>query len=297
MQGYTEVEYRRAWLDVYGMPCTMYTPFLRVDRGEIPRRDLRDALSPLNAPQGVVPQIIVGSMDEFGLLTSTLKGNGFKRIDINLGCPFPPQVKRGRGAGALLRLDFLAEMAQAITHDTDCRYSVKMRAGATSHTQWHDALTILNTAPLTHITMHPRIASDQYRGHAHRDVFEEFATQCRHNLVYNGDITSPEQISEVISQFKGIQGLMIGRGLLARPSLVTEYTQGRTWSHTERLEAIAQLHSRYRQLLEQRIQGGDHQLLTKLKPFWDHLEPEIGHKTWKAIHKSTTLRTYNQIVL
>ncbi len=294
LQGFIEAEYRRAHADTYGAVCdAMYTPFLRVDKGEVWQRGLRDALSPLNQPQGVVPQVIAGTIEEFDMLVVALKAHGFRQIDINLGCPFPPQVKRGRGAGALLNLPFLSQMAERIAADAACRYSVKMRAGVDSTSQWREPLAILNATPLAHITLHPRIATDQYRGEARRDVFADFAAQCKHPLVYNGDLATPTDIAALCTLFPGLDGVMVGRGLLARPSLFAECKEGREWTSAERLAHLQRLYEAYRANFGQRLQG-DHQLLAKLKPFWEYLEPEIGHKPWKLIHKATTLRAYTQ---
>lgn len=297
LQGYTEVEYRRAWRDVYGCSdVIMYTPFVRVEHGEVCRRTMRDVMSELNAPEGVVPQIIVGSEAEFDMLSKTLKDSGFSRIDINMGCPFTPQLKRSRGAASVCNIPLIRSIASRIEADSDCVYSVKMRAGLTDHSQWREAVEILNDVPLSHITMHPRIASDQYRGKARHDVFAEFASLCRHRTVYNGDISEPSQIHNIIEEIGGVHGVMAGRGLLSRPSLFAEYTQGAEWTETERVQAILRLHSRYRMLLEKRIQGGDHQLLGKLKPFWEYLENSIGRKSWKAIHKASGLAAYEAAV-
>lgn len=296
MQGYTEVEYRRALRDVYGGDWVAYTPFLRVEKGEPDRRALRDILSPLNLPEGVTPQIIVSSVEEFSLLTSCLKDHGFNRIDINLGCPFPPQVKRGRGAGCITRPDFVGDLCQLIAADSSCAYSVKMRAGVADHFDWRAVLPILNDTPLSHITLHPRIAADQYRGTARRDIFDEFAAECRHPLIYNGDLTSPEAVAEIAASHPTLHGIMLGRGLLARPSLMAEYAEGRQWPRAQRLAAILRLHCRFRALLEDRITGGSHQLLTKLRPFWEYLEPEIGRKSLKTIKKATTLAAYTAAV-
>jgi hypothetical protein len=42
----------------------------------------------------------------------------------------------------------------------------------------------------------------------------------------------------------------------------------------------------------QQIEGGESQLISKLKPFWEYLEPTIGHKSAKAIAKSKNLADY-----
>lgn len=295
LQGYTEAEYRRAWRDVYGPAAVTYTPFVRFEKGAPCQRTVRDAVSELNAPEGVVPQIIVGSIEEFDALTAALKQRGFRHIDINMGCPFPPQVKRGRGAGTLVRPELVDAVAGRMADDGECTYSVKMRAGVDRPDQWRPVVERLNTVPLTHIAFHARIAADQYRGALRPELFGEFIEACAHPAVFNGDIASPEDIDRLRAEYPSLAGVMAGRGLLARPSLYAEWLEGREWSQTERLDHILRLHALYRDLLTGRLQG-DHQILSKLKPFWDYLEPTIGRRAWKPIHKAATLPAYDTAV-
>ena len=52
----------------------------------------------------------------------------------------------------------------------------------------------------------------------------------------------------------------------------------------------------YNQYAEQ-LEGGDEQLLNKMKTFWEYLMPQADRKLLKAIHKSTSLNKYNQAIL
>ena len=37
---------------------------------------------------------------------------------------------------------------------------------------------------------------------------------------------------------------------------------------------------------------GESQVLSKIKPFWEYAEEEIGRKPWKAIRKAGTMPKY-----
>ena len=84
---------------------------------------------------------------------------------------------------------------------------------------------------------------------------------------------------------------MIGRGLLARPSLATEYIEGREWNHEEHIRILRTLHSK---LMEQyaNIVKGEAQLHSKMRPYWEYTEAIIGHKPYKKIMKSGNLRNF-----
>ena len=44
------------------------------------------------------------------------------------------------------------------------------------------------------------------------------------------------------------------------------------------------------------LEGGERQLLTKMKTFWEYLAPQADRKVLKAIHKSTNISKYYQAV-
>lgn len=290
LQGYTEAPWRHFHRLVYGEGVDCYfTPFLRIEGGDVRRKDLNDILSPLNEDVHVVPQIIFKDSDEFCALTDAAIDAGYKRIDLNLGCPFPPQVKKGRGSGMIGNRDVLAQIAELmISCHGEIEFSVKMRLGVESPDEWQSTIDIINSMPLHHVTIHPRTACQQYSGELQLNELQTFKERCTKPLIYNGDLSE-------ISVMPGFEGIMIGRGLLARPSLVAEYLEGQAWSHEKRMGHILRLH---RYLLDYYADClcGDTQILSKIKPFWDYLEPEIGHKPAKAIRKSTTLAKYNSII-
>lgn len=293
LQGYTVPEYRQAYVDVFGAEAIdcFYTPFLRVHAGKIEARGLRDAAQALKAPFETVPQIIFGSLDEFDVLTAALRDLGARRIDLNLGCPFVPQVRRGRGSGTLRQPQLLAEVADRIVTDTAVEYSVKMRLGVEEPDECLELVPILNDMPLRHVAIHPRTMRQQYGGEVHREAFERLAARLAHPIIYNGDVRSVDDIARLTAAYPDLRGIMIGRGLLAQPWLSSEWRTGVAMPAAERFAALSRLHEGYMERLAARL-CGPQQLLTCLKPFWEYLEPTIGHRPYRAIAKSRTLDAY-----
>ena len=156
---------------------------------------------------------------------------------------------------------------------------------------------IINELPLRQVVMHPRLGKQQYKGEVDLKAFEAFQSACKHPLIYNGDINSVEDIHRIQEQFPGLAGIMIGRGLLANPALALEYRQNRALEFDEMREKLQSMHKCvYNQYAEQ-LEGGDEQLLNKMKTFWEYLMPQADRKLLKAIHKSTSLNKYNQAIL
>lgn len=296
LQGYTDAAYRRFHNEVFeGCIDCYYTPFLRIERKEVRNRDLRDILPENNEGVNIVPQIIVKDVDEFRVLVETVLSIGYDDIDINMGCPFPLQTKKGRGAGLLRNPDIVAEIFNELKKYPNVKFSVKMRLGYDEKSQWQQIMPILNEAPLSHITLHSRIATQQYKGDVDLYSFRQFYNESNHRVVYNGDISTIEDIIRLKTEFSNLHGVMVGRGLLSSPSLAWEYLNNVRLSSEQQIEKFLMLHNKLFQFYESKLQGDSH-LLTKMKTLWDYSEPLIGHKSYKQIKKSSNIAKYMQLV-
>jgi tRNA-dihydrouridine synthase len=291
LQGHTDDVYRRIHHQLVGGIEHYYTPFVRVEAGDIRSKDRRDIDPKNNVGVPMIPQIIFKSLKEFLFLLNEMEALGYRAIDLNMGCPFPLQARHGRGSGLLAHPDIVAEVADIIKARPELTFSVKMRLGWENTEEWTPILDILNDTPLAHIALHPRTGTQQYKGSIHREIFERVYETCRHPLLYNGDLTTLEQLHAIEKCYPRLAGLMIGRGLLARPTLAREYAERREWSHEEHIHTLRLLHSK---LMEEyaRIVKGEAQLHSKLRPYWEYTEPLIGHKPHKKIMKSGNLRNY-----
>lgn len=291
LQGYTDDVYRRIHHQLIGGIHTYYTPFLRMEGGGVRSKDMRDIRPEFNQGVPVVPQIIVKSMKEFEFLTSVVEEKGYTRIDINMGCPFPLQAKHGRGSGLLAHTDIVEEMANAIASKSSIKFSVKMRLGWENPDEWRPVLDILNEVPLEQITLHPRIGTQQYKGTVSMEAFDEFYARCKHPLIYNGDVTSVEAIRTLEEKYPRLAGVMIGRGLLARPSLASEYASGVVLPWEKRRPALLDFHDRLKAHIETTA-NSEAQVHSRLRLFWEYMEEELGRKVYKKIMKAGNLKNY-----
>lgn len=291
LQGYTDAIYRTMHNNVFGGINSYYSPFIRLEKGEVRQKDIKDILPENNENINLVPQIIVNSNEEFLKLTESVCNLGYKRIDINMGCPFPLQTKKGRGAAILQNTKHLEDIVESINSINDIDFSIKMRLGMDSAEDAKGALEIINKAKLHHLTIHPRIAKQQYKGEIDYQTFDYIYQNCLHPIIYNGDILSQEDIYNIINIYPKIEGIMIGRGLLAKPYLAMELNKTIRLSVSERLSMIMKLHDAIYDHYSSVMQG-EHQLLLKMKTFWEYLDEEIGKKPYKAIKKSVNIKKY-----
>jgi len=302
LQGYTTGIYRKAHAEIFGGVDAYYAPFLRIENGKPREKDLRD-LNSFDGNAREIPQIIANSVDEFKILANALIAKGYTEIDFNMGCPFPMQVNRHRGAGLLSDIQAVQEIMDEIKA-TPVKFSVKMRLGQDSPDEAFAILPILNEAPLSQITLHPRLGKQQYKGAIDFKSFEKFHEECRHPLIYNGDITSVSQICEMERRYPKLAGVMIGRGLLARPSLAAEYKGMRdincaaplnSDTHQNLLGKLFQMHQVIFDHACKTYQG-DSQILSHVQSFWEYLEPSIPKKIFKKIKKAGKLSEYQEAI-
>ena len=72
---------------------------------------------------------------------------------------------------------------------------------------------------------------------------------------------------------------MIGRGLLTNPALALEYKENRTLTPDEMKEKLHIMHTSVYNQYAAQLEGGDGQLLNKMKTFLGISRTECGQKT------------------
>lgn len=299
LQGYTEAPYRRIHNEICGGIEAYYTPFIRLEHGQIRKKDLREALPEQNVGVRVIPQVIASDVNEFRPLVEKLISIGHHEIDLNMGCPFPLQTRIGRGSGILPQVDKVKDILLELKRIHEAQsvdFSVKMRLGQLAPFECMDLLPLLNETPLTHITLHPRVGKDQYKGELDMDTFTQFYEESSNPLIFNGLLASVDDIQQIEARFPKLAGVMIGRGLLSRPTLASEYRDGKVLSDAEVRQKVLQMHSRLFSHYETAIEGGEAQLVQKMHSFWEYLEPLFDHKFVKKILKSGSLSNYRAAV-
>ncbi len=291
LQGFTEATWRNVHNRTYGGIDTYITPFIRIEKGEIRNKDIRDTEKKNNTVPHLIPQLIAATPEELLPIAEFIAKEGYDEADINMGCSFALQVCKCHGAGLLPHPDAVAALMKATGQMTGMKFSVKMRLGWDNKEEWRQILPILNDTNLTRITLHPRTGREQYRCPADKEEFARFYEECRHPLVYNGDILTLEDMMQTAGRFPRLEGIMIGRGLLANPALGKEYKEERCLSRGEKASLLADFHNSFYEAMSPRLQGNT-QILSKMKPYWEYLLPDMEKRDRKAILKASTSEKY-----
>ena len=283
LQGVTDNVWRMAQHSVFGGVDAYYAPFMRVERGEVRRKDLRDVEPDRSAGITLIPQILACQPDHALMMVDALKQRGYSRIDVNLGCPFPPIALHRKGSGMLAYPELVEALFTALAAVDGVEYSVKMRLGWYQPDQWRDILPMMDILKPVNIAVHPRIGKQQYKGDLDIAQFEALMAASSWPIVYNGGLRTVEDIEAVVSRYPNLSAVMVGSGLAANPGMFVP-------------DATPDDYRRFHDLLvdgyTDQLNGGEAQLVRHLQDIWQTFLPGTGHKLFKAIRKSRTLDQY-----
>lgn len=283
LQGVTDNVWRMAQHEVFGGVDAYYAPFMRVEHGEVRRKDLRDVNPERNPGITLVPQILACVPDHALMMVQALKQLGYTHIDINLGCPFPPIALHRKGSGMLAYPDLAEALFRALATVQDVEYSVKMRLGWDKADQWRDILPLMDIIKPVNIAIHPRTGKQQYKGELDIEQFEALLASSAWPVIYNGSLRTVEDIESTIQRYPTLAAVMVGSGLAANPGMLAP-------------DATPDDYRRFHGLLvdgyTEQLNGGEAQLVRHLQDIWQTFLPGIDRKLFKAIRKSRTLDQY-----
>ena len=283
LQGVTDNVWRMAQHEVFGGVDAYYAPFMRVEHGEVRRKDLRDVDPERNAGITLIPQILASPPAHALMMVEALKQMGYRRIDINLGCPFPPIALHRKGSGMLAYPDLVEDLFKAMATVGDVEYSVKMRIGWDRNDQWRDILPLMDIIKPVNIAVHPRTGKQQYKGELDIEQFEALLAASPWPVIYNGGLRAAADIEQTARRYPSLAAVMVGSALAADPGMLAD-------------DATPDDYRRFHDLLvegyTQQLNGGEAQLVRHLQDIWQTFLPGTGHKLFKAIRKSRTIDQY-----
>lgn len=298
MQGFTDYIYRNAYRHYFHGIDKYFTPYLVVENNGSIRSSKIKEIIPNNNNDSVIPQILPANGKELLLLLNAITNYPYSEININMACPYPMVTRRGRGAGLLTYPDRIDEILDTAFSKHDLRFSLKIRAGLSSFDEINHLIDLLNKYPLSEVILHPRIATQLYKGEPDIDTFLSVKKKLNHPLVYNGDIFSTEEYEGISTKISGQNLYMLGRGILENPFLPEEIkNSGETYTLEGRNKILKQFHDElFSNYLS--IAPNKKQLLIKMTQFWEYFSHSFINpaKVYKKIKKATTIDRYQSAI-
>ena len=288
MEGLTDAVYRHLHHKYFPGVTGYYTPFFSPTRHrQLTPREAREL--PPAASEGfpAVPQVMTKNAEDFLWAASVCEGLGYREINLNLGCPSGTVVSKGKGSGMLADPDSLDAFLDTVCAQSPLPVSVKTRLGLEQPEEFVELLEIFNRYPLKLLIVHPRVRKDFYDKPLREDWFSYAMAHSVNPLCRSGGICTRAQADRFGVDIPGAS-LMIGRGLIADPGMLTP---GGTTAPA--LEAF------FGELLEAYLAafGGSRNAMFRLKEHWRYLlrRFEGSEKLGKRLRKTTDLTEYKAI--
>ncbi|HLS34951.1 MAG TPA: tRNA-dihydrouridine synthase, partial [Bacillota bacterium] len=181
---------------------------------------VRGRLTYTEDEQPIVAHIWGDEPKYFEKMSIGMAKEGFKGIDINMGCPAHNVAPQGKGCGLIRRPDVAAEIIQA-SKAGGLPVSVKTRLGYVDLEEWRPWLTHLFKQDIANLSIHLRTKVEMSKIPAHWELIPEIK-QLRDEiapntlLTINGDIPDRQKGLELVEKY-GVDGVMIGRGVFTNP--------------------------------------------------------------------------------
>ena len=289
LEGLTDRVYRQLHHKYFPGIDRYYMPFLSptVHRALTPKE--AKELPPANSRGFTeIPQLLTKVPEDFLWMAQQCRDLGYEEVNLNIGCPSGTVTAKGKGAGMLRDLDALDRFLDTVFYYAPLPISVKTRIGFYSPEEWQAILTVLTRYPIAELTVHPRIRDAFYKGSVDMDAFRYCAENTQLPLCYNGDLTTLAQVKQLTANYRQINAVMLGRGLIADPGMLTP-------GGTE----LATLARFMQELLETytEVFGGTRNAMFRLKEHWHFLLTrfENTEKLEKRLRKTTDLGEFKDI--
>lgn len=291
MEGLTGFVYRRAYHRHFHNIDRYFTPFIK--NRKLNHKELADILPENNPGMEVVPQILTNRAEDFTAVAEELERFGYRRVNLNLGCPSGTVVSKNRGAGMLSDPEGLDRFLDAVFSSCPLAISVKTRIGRLDWDGWEQLLSVYNRYPLEELIVHPRIQKDFYKNTPNWEAFQMAVELSRHSLCYNGDVFTPKKYDEIMARFPGVDKVMLGRGILMNPGLAGEI-------RGEGPVTAEELRSFHDEILEgwSAVMSEEKNTLFRMKELWSYMGEGFpaGKGALKKIRKAVRLVDYQAAV-
>jgi len=288
MEGLTDSIYRRLHHKYFPGVDRYYMPFLSPTiHRQLTHKEDRELPMADSVGFVAVPQVLTKVADDFLWAAQVCRDRGYDEVNLNIGCPSGTVVSKGKGSGMLRDPGALDQFLEEIFSKSPLPISVKTRLGLEKSEEFPAILEVLNRYPIKELTVHPRVRKQFYDGSVDMEMFDYAVKNSKNPLCYNGDILMLTQAEELQKNYPQVQSVMIGRGLIADPGMLSGGTDKAA------LEGfMGELMAAYEVEF-----GGSRNAIFRLKENWGFLHDRFEgcDKLWKRLRKTTDAAEFKSI--
>ena len=280
MEGLTDSIYRRLHHKYFPGVDRYYMPFISPTiHRQLTHREDRELPFADSVPFSAVPQILTKVPEDFLWAAQVCADRGYDEVNLNVGCPSGTVVSKGKGSGMLRDVWALDAFLEEVFEKSPLPISVKTRLGIENPEDFPAILEVFNRYPIKELTVHPRVRKQFYDGSVHMAMFDHAVAESKNPLCYNGDILTLAQTEEIGKRYPSVEAVMIGRGLIADPGMLSGGTD---------VKALESFMNELMEVYTVEFHGARNAIF-RLKENWGFLHSRFEgcDKLWKRLRKCT----------
>ena len=287
LEGLTDYIYRRVHRKFFSGVNRYYMPFLSPTQSHsLSGKEKRELPMACDDVPGTVPQILSKVAEDFLWAAGLCAERGYEEVNLNMGCPSGTVTAKGKGAGMLKDLAALRQFLDAIFAASPLPISIKTRIGMTESEEFPAILDLLNDYPIRELTVHPRVGKQFYKGEVDLSAFAYAVEYSKAPLCYNGDLRTRKDIEALSARFPTVKAVMIGRGLIANPGMLSGVTKAQLQGfHTELMASYCEAFQ------------SEHNAMCRMKEIWSLMVQSFSdsEKPAKALRKARHFPEFQSI--
>lgn len=229
LEGLTDSIYRKLHSEYFPGIHKYFTPFLSPTiHRELTKKEQRELPLAHTLSYACVPQILTKVPADFNYMAQQCKALGYSEINLNLGCPSGTVTAKGKGAALLKDTEALDAFLDQIYSGATMDISVKTRIGFHCSDEFPALMEIFNKYPIKELIVHPRNRNAFYKGSVDMEAFEYALLSSVNPVCFNGNLCCKEDIRLLNEKFPQVESVMLGRGLIGDPGMLSENTDNAT---------------------------------------------------------------------
>ncbi len=168
-------------------------------------------------------QIFGGDPEKMAAAAQVVESLGADIVDVNMGCPVPKIAKHNAGCSLMREPAHAAAVISAMAKSVKIPVTVKMRAGwSDTERNALDLARMVEDAGAAAVAVHGRTAAQSYSGVADWTLVERIADALTIPVFGSGDCIEPGQAVDRLR--RGVEGVLVGRGVLRNPWILAQAT-------------------------------------------------------------------------
>ena len=295
MEGITDDLFRTLHHRYFPGVDRYFTPFLSPTEDGITKKERAQVLPENNPGLTLVPQLLTRQAESFLAAAKALEALGCTEVNLNLGCPSGTVTAKGKGAGFLapFRRQELEEFLDRIFAACPLDISIKTRLAMEDPEEFPAILELFNRCPVKELILHPRVRADFYKLPVRMEWFRYAMAHSRAPVCLSGGVAGKADFDRLMSDPAAPDAVMLGRGLVADPSLAEKCRGGAGADRATLEEFFGVLFQETASRL-----GNPRSTMFRMKELWSYfiLLFDNREKYQKALRRATSVTEFEAVV-